>query len=67
MRRSRVKLGCPRLPRRGRRSICDTCFKLGMCIALRDVAAALMPRGHELPIYIVTFDGLTLPYGFLGL
>ena len=24
-------------------------------------------RGHELPPYIVTFDGLTLPYGKLGL
>ena len=24
-------------------------------------------RGHELPIHIVTFDGLTLPYGELGL
>lgn len=24
-------------------------------------------RGHELPMNIVTFDGLTLPYGELGL
>lgn len=24
-------------------------------------------RGHELPMFIVTFDGLTLPYGELGL
>lgn len=24
-------------------------------------------RGHELPAFIVTFDGLTLPYGELGL
>lgn len=24
-------------------------------------------RGHELPEFIVTFDGLTLPYGELGL
>lgn len=24
-------------------------------------------RGHELPMFIVTFDGMELPYGELGL
>lgn len=24
-------------------------------------------RGHEYPMFITTFDGLTLPYGELGL
>lgn len=32
-----------------------------------EVARAEPIRGHELPTFIVTFDGLTLPYGFLGL
>lgn len=27
----------------------------------------LFIRGHELPAFIVTFDGMTLPYGELGL
>ena len=50
---------------------CPGCLAHARRRAALWVARAARPepviRGHELPPYIVTFEGLTLPYGELGL
>lgn len=40
------------------------CYGYGWLLVSR---ATTYIRGYELPEFIVTFDGLTLPYGELGL